>query len=62
MKPLQDVNIILENSNYQLLNQSSPDLNYFVVTANPPLVSANNDPTKYNLTINLLKIGTLIRL
>tara|TARA_R110002072_G_scaffold142940_1_gene288825 strand:- start:1706 stop:4474 length:2769 start_codon:yes stop_codon:yes gene_type:complete len=62
MKPLQDVNIILENSDYELLNQSNPDLNHFVVTANPPLVSADNDPTKYNLGPGLVKIGNLVRL
>ena len=62
MKPLQDVYIILENSDYQLLNQSNPDLNHFVVTANPPLVSANNDPSKYNIGPGLVKIGNLVRL
>ena len=65
MKPLVNIDIILENtqaSYYGLLNSSSPELNYFVITANPPLLSDDNDATKYNLGPGLIKIGNLIRL
>ena len=62
LKPLQDINIILENSEYELLNQSNPDLNHFIVTANPPLVSSDSDLSKYTLGPGLIKIGNLVRL